>query len=110
MKGLVMEMTVAPLGAIPEGEGRTFVVPGARVAVFRTRRGDVFAVQAECPHRGGPLADGLTGDSTLVCPLHAWKFDMTTGAALNGTCTLKTFPVRVDEAGGIVLTVPAAEA
>jgi nitrite reductase (NADH) small subunit len=74
--------------------------------VFRTRSGEVFGVQAECPHRGGPLADGLTGGSTLVCPLHAWKFDLTTGAALNGTCTLTTFPARVDETGQIVLSVP----
>lgn len=102
-----MDITLARLEAIPPGEGRTFAVHGDRVAVFRTRGGDVFAVQAECPHRGGPLADGLTGGSTLVCPLHAWKFDLATGAALNGTCTLRTFAVHVDHTGHIVLAVPA---
>ena len=100
-----MEMTLAPVGAIPEGEGRTFVIGGERVAVFRMRDGRVFAVQGECPHRGGPLADGLTGGSTLVCPLHAWKFDLETGQALNGECTLKTFGATVDAAGQIVLTM-----
>jgi len=40
-----------------------------------------------------------------VCPLHAWKFDMTTGAALNGTCTLRTFAARVDGSGHIVVEV-----
>ena len=75
------------------------------MAVFRMRGGKVFAVQGECPHRGGPLADGLTGGSTLVCPLHAWKFDLETGQALNGDCALKTFAARVDAAGHIVVTV-----
>jgi nitrite reductase (NADH) small subunit len=101
-----MEMTLSRLDAIPEGEGRTFAVSGVDVAVFRTRAGGVFAVQAQCPHRGGPLADGLTGGSTLVCPLHAWKFDLATGASLNNECGLRTFAVRVDDTGYIVLTVP----
>lgn len=103
-----MEMTIGDLAAIPEGEGRTFAVRGERVAVFRARSGQIYAVQAECPHRGGALADGLTGGSTLVCPLHAWKFDLATGASLHGDCVLRTFPARVDEAGRIVLTVAAA--
>ena len=101
-----MEMTVAPLSAIPEGEGRAFTIGAERVAVFRMRDGKVFAVQGECPHRGGPLADGLTGGSTLVCPLHAWKFDLATGQALNGDCVLRTFDARIDARGLIVLTVP----
>lgn len=104
-----MELTVAPLQAVPEGEGRTFAMRGERVAVFRTREGRVYAVQAECPHRGGPLADGLTGGMTLVCPLHALKFDLSTGVALDGSCSLRTFPVRVDGAGQIVITMGEAD-
>lgn len=75
------------------------------MAVFRARTGRVFAVQAECPHRGGPLADGLLGGTTLICPLHAWKFDLASGEALNGECGLRTFPVRVDEMERIVLSL-----
>jgi nitrite reductase (NADH) small subunit len=97
------ELTLCPAEAIPLGEGRTFDVQGERVAVFRGRSGGVFAVQAACPHRGGPLADGLLGGSTLICPLHAWKFDLSTGDALFGDCGLKTYPVSVDDAGQIVL-------
>jgi nitrite reductase (NADH) small subunit len=55
------------------------------------------------PHCGGPLADGLVGGTTLVCPLHGWKFDLSTGVALMGECGLKTYPVRVDEDGGILI-------
>jgi len=105
---MTMELTIAPANAIPEGEGRTFDVHGTRVAVLRTRGGGVFAVQAACPHRGGPLAGGLVGGSTLVCPLHAWRFELTTGASQNGGCSLQTFPVRIDGADQIVLTWPVA--
>lgn len=97
------EVTAGPLSAIPFGEGRTFSVFGERIAIFRARTGQVFAVQAQCPHRGGPLADGLLGGTTLICPLHAWKFNLETGAALFGDCGLKTYPVRIDEAEQIVV-------
>jgi nitrite reductase (NADH) small subunit len=103
MTKTTVELRVAALDAIPPGEGRTFGVMGEKLAIFRTREGSVLAVQAECPHRGGPLADGLVGGTTLVCPLHGWKFDLSSGAALMGGCGLKTYPVRVDEEGGILI-------
>ena len=56
-----IEVSAAPLSAIPAGEGRTFVLGGVRVAIFNGRDGEVFATQADCPHKQGPLADGLTG-------------------------------------------------
>jgi len=99
------EVTIGPLSAIPPGEGRSFVADGEKIAVFCTRGGKVFAVQAECPHRGGPLADGLLGGTTLICPLHGWKFDLTTGNPLMGECAIKTFPARVDETGQIVVDI-----
>ncbi len=101
------EVVVGPLKSIPPGEGRNFEFGGRQIAVFRNRADQVFAVQAYCPHRGGPLADGLLGGSTLVCPLHAWKFELTTGAAIIGECGLKTYGVRVDENSKIVLEMGA---
>lgn len=103
------EVTIGPLSAIPPGEGRSFVADGEKIAVFCTRGGKVFAVQAECPHRGGPLADGLLGGTTLICPLHGWKFDLTTGNPLMGECAIKTFAVRVDETGQIVVDLDGRE-
>ena len=97
------ETIVGQLEAIPSGEGRNFEIAGTQVAIFRNRADELFAVQATCPHRGGPLADGLLGGSTLVCPLHSWKFDLTTGTALVGECPLKTYAVREDDKGRIVL-------
>lgn len=102
-----LEMTIAPLAAIPPGEGRTFEIAGQRIAVFHTRAGQVFATQAECPHKGGPLADGLVGGATVICPLHSWKFDLATGKTQADGCDLKTYPVTVDEKGRIMLTIPA---
>ena len=98
-----MEYTLGYITQIPLGEGRNFVVGGVEVAVFHTRKG-VYATQAECPHRQGPLADGLLGGATVVCPFHAWKFDLETGEALLGQCGIRTYPMQVTESGEMVLT------
>lgn len=100
-----VEVKLGPIHFIPLGEGRSFVACGEKIAVFRTRGGEVFATQAECPHRRGPLADGLVGGTTLICPLHSWKFNLATGEALFGDCGVKTYPVSVDETGEIILTI-----
>ncbi len=99
------EFLLGPLAEIPPGEGREFHVRGHHVAVFHTRSGAVYATEALCPHRQGPLADGLLGGRVLVCPLHAWKFDLATGAALSGDCALRTYPARVDEQQRIHLRI-----
>lgn len=104
MTETLVDRVIAPIEAIPPGEGRTFQVDSERIAIFNTRSGKVFAVQADCPHRGGPLSDGLLGGATLICPLHNWKFDLPTGNAELGSCGLKTYSVRLSE-GKIVLTI-----
>lgn len=109
MIGAELEITLGPLDLIPVGEGRNFEVAGERIAVFRTRAGRVFATQAACPHKNGPLADGLVGANFVICPLHAWKFDLSTGEPLMGTCRLKTYPIRMDERGDVILTLRIPE-
>jgi nitrite reductase (NADH) small subunit len=100
---MVKHVVLGPASDVPQGEGRTFQIGSLRVAVFASREGRVFATQAECPHRKGPLADGLVGGTTLVCPLHEWSFDLTSGMALNGACGIQTYPVRVDPSGSLVI-------
>ena len=51
----------------------------AAIAIFRAAAG-WFALDAACPHRGGPLADGIVCDSAVICPLHDRRFDLATGA------------------------------
>ncbi len=92
---------------IPLGEGRAFQVGGRRVAVFRLRTGDLHAVQAECPHAGGPLADGLIGGARVVCPLHGRVFDLESGRELRDECpALVRYHVRVTGSGNVLLDVP----
>src|SRR5579859_4736805 len=96
---------LAPLAAVPSGEGRTFDLGSLQVAVFHARDGRVFATQARCPHRQGPLADGLLGGTTLVCPLHEWSFDLVSGMALHGSCGIQIYTVEVSADGTLVLTL-----
>lgn len=82
---------------IPLREGRAVQVAGQDIAIFNL--GDRFlAVENKCPHRGGPLADGIVSGSTVVCPLHAWKVDLLSGEVLNqqNIPCVKTFPTRVE--------------
>jgi nitrite reductase (NADH) small subunit len=78
------EVVLGPVDEIPIGEGRTFAVDGEQIAVFRLRDGSLRAIEAVCPHKGGPLADGLADDRVVVCPLHGHTFDMCTGAEAGG--------------------------
>src|SRR5262245_57778108 len=70
---------LGPIHFVPLGEGRAYVVNDLTIAVFRQRDGRLFAVDNSCPHRGGPLADGVVGAGKVICPLHALKFDLETG-------------------------------
>jgi nitrite reductase (NADH) small subunit len=95
---------LGPSALIPPGEGRVFEIEGRRIAVFRTRQGALFATQAECPHRQGPLADGLVGGGHVVCPLHGFRFDLRTGDALGHACDpLTTYVVAETPEREIVL-------
>ncbi len=64
---------------IPIGQGACFVIEEQEIAVFRLRNGDLLAVENRCPHRGGPLAEGIVGAGKVICPLHGHKFDLSTG-------------------------------
>ena len=96
--------TVGRVDDVPPGEGRTFVVAGVQVAVFRLRDGSLHATQAACPHAGGPLADGQTDVDVLVCPLHQYAYRWSDGAATTGAHAIRRYPVREVD-GAIVVDV-----
>jgi len=100
------QVLVGDVAQVPPGEGRTYDVAGMQIAVFRTRAGAVFATQAACPHKGGPLADGLVGGETVVCPLHDRVFDLRTGQGPEAGCALASYPVTLGDDGKIWLEVP----
>ena len=65
---------VGVAGDVPLLEGRAVTVAGRRVAVFRLEDGAWAAVDAACPHQGGPLQDGIVADGCVTCPLHQRRF------------------------------------
>jgi nitrite reductase (NADH) small subunit len=101
------EIALGRSDQIPLGEGRTFAAGDKQIAVFRTRAGGVYAVQALCPHKGGPLADGLVGGETVVCPLHDRVFDLRTGQGPEPECGLEVYPVTLGDDGRIWLELPS---
>jgi nitrite reductase (NADH) small subunit len=97
-------IALGPIDQIPVGEGRNFAVNNETIAVFRTRAGEIYATQARCPHRSGPLADGLLGATTIVCPLHDRAFDLKSGDGPSPECLkLKTYPVSLNDAREVML-------
>jgi nitrite reductase (NADH) small subunit len=99
-------VNVGPADRIPLGEGRQFLVGLELIAVFRTRDGGVFATQASCTHKSGPLADGLVGDHKIVCPLHTFAFDLRSGQPLGHTCAaLTTYPASLTSKGEILVEI-----
>lgn len=87
---------VARLAELEEGKGKEVVVGEETIALFRV--GDaVYAIDNVCPHREGPLAFGDLRDCTVYCPLHAWPFDVRTGACLEFPAAgVRSFPVRIE--------------
>ncbi len=106
--GLAGEILVTTLDQIPVGEGRTFSLADGEIAIFHLHDGSVHATQAYCPHLGGPLADGLTSESAVMCPLHDRTFDLVSGCGLTHEhMTIKVFTSRLDGEGN-VWVVPGA--
>ena len=107
---------VTPCENIPPREGRAVAIAGRELAIFNlgpsTERGtgDRFiATDNRCPHQGGPLCDGIVTGSSVVCPLHAWKVSLATGAVERPSSAkdhcVTTYPVRVED-GIVVIGLP----
>ena len=89
-------VTVAKVGAIPEGEGASFQVGDRLVAVFNYQ-GRYVAIDDICPHMGASLGGGfLDEEGVVTCPWHAWRFNACDGKwADNPRLAIETFEVRV---------------
>jgi len=99
-------VNLGSIAKIPCGEGRVFQIGQGSIAVFHTRDGSVFATQSTCPHKGGPLADGLVGGHKVICPLHGFLFDLSTGQPAGNNCgSLQTFPTMLNENREILVGV-----
>ena len=93
---------IGALGDIPAQGARVVKTPQGCVAVFRTADDQVYAMDDRCPHKGGPLSEGIVHGTSVSCPLHAWVFSFETGRAQGAdTGAVTTYPARVE--GGRIL-------
>jgi nitrite reductase (NADH) small subunit len=96
---------IGPLDAIPARGARKVKTELGCVAVFRTGADEVFALDNACPHKQGPLAEGIVHGRSVTCPLHSWVFDLETGEAQGAdTGRVDTFPARVEN-GRVLLDI-----
>jgi nitrite reductase (NADH) small subunit len=87
---------IGALTDIPRQGARCVNTPAGRIAVFRTLDDCAFALEDHCPHRGGPLSQGIVHGASVTCPLHNWVISLETGQALGADeGSVKTVPVRV---------------
>jgi nitrite reductase (NADH) small subunit len=88
---------------IPLREGRAIQIGDREIAIFNLGGGRFVASDNACPHRGGPLADGIVSGTHVVCPLHAYRVCMETGNVTKPEVCVKvdTYEVRVE--GGVVM-------
>jgi nitrite reductase (NADH) small subunit len=100
-------LPVCRVDDVPEGEGRAVTVDQRRIAIFRAAAG-WFALEDACPHDGGPLSDGILSDSSVICPLHERRFDLTSGAPLGHECeSAVALRITVDRDGLVRLELAA---
>lgn len=89
---------VGALTEIPRLGSRVVRREGGDIAIFRTAEDEVFALLNRCPHKGGPLAEGIVYGRTVACPLHHWCLDLETGQArAPDEGRAEGFPVKVED-------------
>ncbi|WP_181763509.1 nitrite reductase small subunit NirD [Mesorhizobium sp. B2-4-15] len=93
-----MEMSWISIGAlsdIPRRGARCVDTPQGKIAVFRTAEDQVYAIDDHCPHKGGPLSQGIVHGAAVTCPLHNWVISLETGWALGvDEGAVRTIPVK----------------
>lgn len=90
-------VTIGRLEDIPVRGARCVDTPEGRIAVFRTVDDKVFAMEDSCPHKRGPLSQGIVHGTSVTCPLHNWVISLETGAAQGADVgQVLTVPVRND--------------
>ena len=94
---------VGALEDIPVLGARVLKTRAGCVAVFRTGTNEVFALDDRCPHKGGPLSQGIVHDRSVTCPLHNWVIDLASGEAKGADKgSVRTIATRI-EAGRLFI-------
>ena len=88
---------IGRLSDIPRRGARCLDTPAGRIAVFRTAGDEIYAIEDRCPHKGGPLSQGIVHGAHVTCPLHNWVISMETGLAEGADeGAVRTFALRRD--------------
>ncbi len=88
---------IGSIADIPRRGARCVKTPLGRIAVFRTAEDQIFAIEDHCPHKGGPLSQGIVHGASVTCPLHNWVISLETGQALGADDgAVRTIPVKID--------------
>ncbi len=101
-------LRVTQVENIPVRQGRSVRFGSLELAIFNL--GGAFrAVESRCPHKQGPLADGIVAGDDIICPLHNWRISLSSGfvkqpSEHSETC-LKSFPCRVEQ-GVVMVAIP----
>ena len=99
-------LAIGHLDDIPRRGARCVVSPLGRIAVFRTADDQVFATEDRCPHRGGPLSQGIVHGSSVSCPLHNQVIALDSGLVQGPDVgAVRTFPVRLGAAGELEMLI-----
>lgn len=100
---------IGTVSDIPRRGARCVNTPKGRIAIFRTMEDQVFALEDKCPHKNGPLAQGIVHGAQVTCPLHNWVFSLETGEAQGADeGTVKTYELRVED-GRILLALSTGQ-
>jgi len=99
---------VTPVQNIPVRQGRVVRFGSLELAIFNL--GGAFrAVESRCPHKQGPLADGIVAGDDIICPLHNWRISLDSGFVKqpsdHGESCVKTYPCRTEE-GIVMVAIP----
>jgi nitrite reductase (NADH) small subunit len=105
-------IAIGSIDDVPPRGARCVNTPQGKIGVFRTADDRFFAIEDHCPHKGGPLSQGIVHGASVTCPLHNWVFSLETGKALGADeGSVRTLPVKVE--GGrlfIALDITASKA
>lgn len=99
---------VCHIDDIPEKGARRVEAAFFEIALFRASTGRIFALKNECPHKKGPLSEGIVHGHSVTCPLHGWVINFESGEAegADSGCT-PTLSVKLADDGGVYIALPA---
>lgn len=88
---------IGSINDIPRRGARCVKTPQGNIAVFRTMEDQIFAIDDHCPHKGGPLSQGIVHGAAVTCPLHNWVISLETGKALGADeGSVRTIAIKLD--------------